>query len=198
MRVALYVRVSTRSQVTDNQQLRLMEIVRSRGYYLHDVYCDIASGADQRRPELDRMLQDAKRHLFDKIIAVKIDRLARSIINLYETVRLLDEYRVQLEIIDQPIDTSTSSGMLITNVLAAVAEFERELISDRTRDGQNRARREGKTIGRPARTLSQYQVDKIKQLLGENPEMSQRELAEHFAGISRTKLIELARVEGLI
>lgn len=196
--VALYARVSTDGQTTDNQMLRLREVARQRGYSVYGEYVDIASGACPRRPQLDRMMKDAKGGNIHRILAVKLDRLARSVINLTQMMQQLESWGVTVEFLDQPIDTGTASGRFTTTVLAAVAEFERELISDRTRDGQERARTQGKTIGRPSRSLSDYQREKILRIKAENPEISDAALAAQFEGISRNTLIRLAREEGLI
>lgn len=198
MIVALYARVSTDGQDPDNQMIRLRQVSKDRGYMVYAEYIDVASGACARRPQLDRMLADAKAGRVQKIMAVKLDRLARSVINLTTIMRQFEEWGVQVEFLDQPIDTSTPSGRMTTTILAAVAEFERELICDRTRDGQARARSQGKAIGRPQRKLTDYQREKIRRILEEEPDISAYRLAQQFEGISRNTLIKLAKEEGLL
>ena len=198
MIVALYARVSTEGQDPDNQMIRLREVAAARGYVVYAEYIDVASGACLKRPQLDRMLSAAKSGKIHKILAVKLDRLARSVINLTTIMRQLEEWGVGVEFLDQPIDTSTSSGRMTTTILAAVAEFERELICDRTKDGQARARSQGRTIGRPQKQLTDYQRDKIRRILEEEPDISDYRLAQKFEGISRNTLIKLAKEEGLI
>lgn len=192
-KVALYARVSTREQTNDNQLSRLHQIATVRDYDVIGEFVDCASGADQSRPQLNAMLKSAKNGDITKILAVRLDRLARSVVNLSELVGNLDSWGVGLEIIDQPIDTSTASGRLTYVILSAVAEFERELIRDRTRDGLARARAEGKVIGRPQKQLSEYQHEKLRAILADNPNISMRALAEHFNGISRTRLTEIVK-----
>lgn len=192
-KIALYARVSTREQTTDNQLSRLREIATVRNYEVVGEYIDVASGADQNRPQLTAMLTQAKKGNIGKIIAIRLDRLARSVVNLSELVGDLNEWGVTLEIIDQPIDTGTPSGRLTYTILSAVAEFERELIRDRTRDGIARARAEGKIIGRPRKQLSEYQEDKLRTILSNDPKISMRKLSEHFTGISRTRLTEIVK-----
>ena len=196
MIVALYARVSTDGQDTDNQMLRLRDVAEARGYVVYAEYVDVASGACSKRPQLDRML--AKAGKFHKIMAVKLDRLARSVINLTSIMQDLEEWNVGVEFLDQPIDTTTASGRFTTTILAAVAEFERELICDRTKDGQARARLQGKNIGRPQRQLTDYQREKIRRILEEEPDISNYRLAQQFEGISRNTLIKLAKEEGLL
>lgn len=198
MIVALYARVSTDGQDPDNQMFRLREVAAARGYVVYGEYIDVASGACSKRPQLDRMLADAKAGKFRKIMAVKLDRLARSVINLTTIMQQLEEWGIQVEFLDQPIDTSTPSGRMTTIILAAVAEFERELIRDRTKDGQARARSQGRSIGRPGKELSDYQREKIRRILEEEPDISNYRLAQQFEGIDRKTLIKLAREEGLL
>lgn len=198
MIVALYARVSTIDQDADNQLLRMREVARSRGYTIYAEYTDVASGACSRRPQLDQMLKAAKAGKVQKIMAIKLDRIARSVINLTTIMQDLEAWGVAVEFLDQPIDTSSPSGKLTTTILAAMAEFERELISDRTRDGLARAKSQGKCAGRPERKLSDYQREKIIRILAEEPDITPYRLAQHFDGISRNTLIKLAREEGLI
>lgn len=169
-----------------------------RGYEIAGQYVDIASGADQRRPALDDLLKDAKAGRFDKILCTKIDRLARSITNLLYIMESLDRWGVGVEFLDQPIDTGTASGRMMLTVLGALAEFERELIRDRTRDGLARAAAQGHPPGRPPRTLTDYQKAKAREILEKDPGISLTKLSAHFIGISRQTLTKLLRKEGII
>lgn len=193
IKVALYARVSTRDQTTDNQIIRLREVAKSRGYEVGGEYLDVASGADPKRPQLEAMLSAAKHGQISRIMALRLDRLARSVINLAELVGNLDAWGVGLEIVDQPIDTTTPSGRLTYTILSGVAEFERELIRDRTRDGLTRAKSQGKTLGRPRRELSDYQKAKLRRILEETPDISMRALSAQFEGIGRTRLAEIVK-----
>lgn len=196
--VALYSRVSTPGQDPENQISRLIDVARHRGYEDWQSYSDIASGANPRRPALDLMMTDAKNGKISHIIATKLDRLARSTINLLSLMQQLDSWSVTVEFLDQPIDTSTPAGKMMLTVLGAMAEFEKELIRDRTKDGLARARAEGKYGGRPKRSLSDYQRKKAMQIIAENPNISISKLAENFDGISRATLTKLLREEGII
>lgn len=189
MKVALYARVSTDKQETDNQMIRLNEWAGNMKWEVFDRYVDIASGKNAKRPELTRMLQDAKKHRFDTIIAVKLDRIGRSVIDVRNIVENLLNWDVGLKMLDQDIDTKSSSGRFTLTILSAVAEFERELIVERVNDGLARAVKEGKTLGRPKNTLSKYQIEKAKEIIAENPNISQRKFAEQFDGIGRKQLI---------
>lgn len=198
MIVALYARVSTDGQDTDNQVSRLKEVAHLRGYIVHTIYVDHASGADPKRPELDKMMKSARYHEIDKILCTKLDRLARSTINLLGLMQELDSYKVSVEFLDQPIDTGTAAGRMMITVLGAMAEFERELIRDRTNDGLRRAAAAGKTGGRPKRQLSAYQIQKAQAILAEHPDISMLELSKSFNGISRPTLVKCLREEGIL
>lgn len=198
MIVALYARVSTDGQDVDNQVDRLKEVAHARGYIVYNVFVDRASGADPKRPQLDKMMMAARYHDFDRILCTKLDRLARSTINLLKLMQDLDSYKVAVEFLDQPIDTGTAAGRMTITILGAMAEFERELIRDRTNDGLRRAAAEGRKGGRPQRKLSDYQLKKALNLLQMNPGMSMLELSKHFDGISRPTLVKCLKEEGIL
>lgn len=198
MTIALYARVSTQDQDPMNQVQRLNQVAKARGYTDVEYFIDKASGADPNRPELDRMLKDAQQGSIERIIATKLDRLARSTINLLSIMQKLDTWKVAVEFLDQPIDTSTPMGKMMLTVLGAMAEFERELIRDRTNDGLAKAKAQGRVGGRPKRELSEYQLKKAKEILEKNPQISHEALAEQFQGISRATLIKLLREKEMI
>ena len=190
VRVAVYARVSRPEQILDNQFLVLRdEAEKHPDWVIVSEYSDKASGANQSRPGLDEMMSTARRREIDLIIATKLDRIARSTLNLAKLCDELDRLGVGLFFVEQGIDTTTPEGRMVRTMLGAIAEFELELIHSRTRDGQERARREGKIIGRPKSTLSAYQIEKAKTILESDPEISQRKLAEQFDGIGRKQLI---------
>ena len=148
--VALYARVSTTEQNVDAQLDALTAYALARGFEVVDTYIDHGiSGAKAQRPALDRMMADAKRRRFDCLAVVKLDRLARSVRHLTELGATLEALGVDLMVLDQGIDTSTPAGRLLFNVLASIAEFERDLIIERTRAGIDAARKRGRVFGRP-------------------------------------------------
>jgi DNA invertase Pin-like site-specific DNA recombinase len=156
MRVGLYVRVSLSDvdekgqprQHPENQLIRLRGYAKDRGYEIFDEYVDKASGADARRPALDQMLRDARARRFGLILVTKVDRIARSVSNLYAVLTDLEARGVKFECADQDISTSSPTGKLLLAILAGMAEFERELIVDRTKAGLARARAAGIRLGR--------------------------------------------------
>jgi DNA invertase Pin-like site-specific DNA recombinase len=152
-RAALYVRVSTDNQTLENQTRELCQIAERRGWQVVETYSDAGiSGSKGRdkRPGLDRMLNDAGRRKFDIVMAWSIDRLGRSLIDLLNTVQSLEAYGVDLYLDQQNIDTTTPTGRLTFQITGAFAEFERSMIRQRVKLGLKRAKAQGKQLGRPA------------------------------------------------
>jgi len=152
-RVALYVRVSTANQTTDNQRVELERVAALRGWTVVETFRDDGiSGSKGRgdRPALDRMLKDAVRGRFDLIAVWSLDRLGRSLQQLIETVNELQAVGCDLYMHQQAIDTTTPAGKLAFSIFGAFAEFERSLIRERVKVGLERAKRNGVKLGRPS------------------------------------------------
>lgn len=151
-RAALYLRVSTGSQTTDNQRLELEAVAGRLGWTVADVFEDAgisgAKGRD-RRPQFDRLCRDAARRRFDIVMAWSVDRLGRSLQDLVAFLGDLQASGVDLYLHQQGLDTSTPSGRAMFQMLGVFAEFERGMIRERVNAGLARARREGKRLGRP-------------------------------------------------
>ena len=148
-RAALYARVSTLDQEPENQLAELRRYVEARGWTATEYVDHGISGAKDRRPALDALVQDAKRRRFDVLICWRLDRLGR---NLRHLVTLLDELQVMgiaFVSLGEGIDCTTPAGKLQLHILAALAEFERGRIQERVRAGLARARRHGTRLGRP-------------------------------------------------
>src|SRR5215813_3421336 len=137
-RAALYVRVSTDHQSVENQVRELTQVAERRGWTVVEVYRDAgisgAKGRDQR-PGLDDMLNAANRRKFDVVMAWAIDRLGRSLIDLLQTIRHLEDVGVDLYLDQQNLDTTTPTGKLLFQITGAFAEFERSMIRQRVRAG---------------------------------------------------------------
>jgi DNA invertase Pin-like site-specific DNA recombinase len=150
---AIYMRVSTeKDQTTENQRLELEVIAQRRGWQVVATYEDAGiSGTKGRdkRPGLDSLLKDAGRRKFDVVMAWSIDRIGRSLLNLLTTIEHLKAVGVDLYLDQQQLDTTTPAGKLLFQITGAFAEFEREMIVERTKAGLARARAQGKRIGRP-------------------------------------------------
>lgn len=160
-RVALYCRVSTSQQTTENQTHELSRVAEVRGWSVVETFCDDGiSGAKGRndRPALDRMLKKSIQRKFDLIAVWSVDRLGRSLHHLVETVNELHSVGIDLYIHQQAIDTSTPAGKLAFSVFGALAEYERELIRERVRTGLDRARRNGTRLGRPSNLTDETRI----------------------------------------
>ena len=168
MRVALYLRVSTKEQTTENQRRELKAVAERSGWTVVGVYEDAGiSGAKGRdkRPAFDRLLKDASRREFDMIAAWSVDRLGRSLQNL---VTFLEEIRalgVDLYLHQQGLNTTTPAGRAMFQMCGVFAEFERSMIRERINAGLERARANGKTLGRktgPSTKRQRRQADILK------------------------------------
>jgi putative DNA-invertase from lambdoid prophage Rac len=155
-RVAIYLRVSTSDQSVEAQRLELAEYCRRRGWSDVREYEDTISGAKSSRAGLDAMMADVRKRSVHAVVCVKLDRLGRSLTHLVQIIAELTSHGVALVCPSQGIDTTEGNpaGRLQLHVLAAVAEFERELIKDRTRAGLAVARAKGRKLGRRKFDLS--------------------------------------------
>lgn len=149
-RVALYARVSTlAAQNPQMQLLELREYAARRGWQVVDEYVDHASGAKESRPALNRLMTDARQRKFDVIAVWKIDRFGRSLKHLVNALAELEAVGVTFLSLRDNLDLSTPAGRLMFQIIAAMAEFERELIKERVRAGLRNAKQKGKQLGRP-------------------------------------------------
>ena len=149
MKVALYARVSTADQNAETQLAALRRYCEARGWTVVEVYVDTTCGASADRPRLTAMMEPANLRKVEAVLVWKFDRLFRSVQHM---MTALDQFRtmgVDFVSVTESIDTTTSAGRFVYTLLAAVGEFERDLIRERTRAGIDRARSEGKQIGRP-------------------------------------------------
>jgi DNA invertase Pin-like site-specific DNA recombinase len=151
MDVALYLRVSTGSQTTENQERELREVADKAGWKIVWVYRDQGvSGAKGRseRPEFDRLCKDASRRKFDKIACWSVDRLSRSLHDLTWFLTDMQKIKVDLYLHQQGMDTSTPTGRAMCQMCGVFAELERAIIRERVMAGLARAKAQGKKLGR--------------------------------------------------
>lgn len=151
-RVAVYLRVSTTTQTTENQKRELEAIAAKSGWNIVAFYEDFGiSGAKgkQHRPSFKKLMDDATRRKFDIIAAWSIDRLGRSLQDLVVFLNEINALGIDLYLHQQAVDTSTPAGKLIFHVCSVFAEFERSIISERVISGLERAKSQGKRLGRP-------------------------------------------------
>lgn len=153
-RVAIYARVSTTEQAEegysiDEQQRLLTEWCERNGYIVHEVYADrgISGKSITKRPALIKLLEDAKNKKFDVVLVWKTNRLARNILDLLKIVEVFDQNYISFRSYTENHETETSQGKLQFHMLAAIAEFERNTISENVKMGMLARAREGKWNG---------------------------------------------------
>lgn len=150
-----YARVSTREQNLDSQLEQLEKAGASR------IFQEKLSGVDKDRPELKQLLDYVRSG--DTVAIAKIDRIARSTKHLLEITEQLQVKGVELKILNINLDTSTPTGKLMLTMIGAIAEFERELMLERQRDGIEKAKQAGKYKGRKA--TARAKSEQVKELL---------------------------------
>src|SRR5437899_1971389 len=164
-RVAIYARVSTTNHGQDaGMQTREMgQFAEARGWQLADEYVDQGvSGAKDSRPELNRLMADAKRRKFDVVLVWKLDRFGRSLRHLVNALAEFESLGIAFVSLSDNLDLSTASGRLMFNIIGAMAEFERELIRERVKAGMKNARAKGTRIGRPPRNIDAATVSRLR------------------------------------
>ncbi len=155
---ALYARVSTLDQ---NCEVQLDDLRRyaSKRFTRYQEYTDAGvSGTQRHRPQLDTLMRDARKRLFDVVLVWKFDRFARSLKHLIESLDEFNALGIDFISLTEGIDTTTPAGQLLFHIVGAVAQFERDLIAERVRAGMAHARSLGKHIGRPRAPVDARQV----------------------------------------
>jgi DNA invertase Pin-like site-specific DNA recombinase len=193
VRAALYLRVSTKDQDTSNQELELRAVAARLGHEIVEVYRDngvSGSRGREKRPGFDQLHKGASRGRFDVIMAWSVDRLGRSLQDLVAFLEHLRDTNTGLYLHRQGLDTTTSSGRAMFQMLGVFAEFEREIIRERVNAGLARARskgtKSGRAIGRPIE-VDKHKVAAIREARAKG-DRSLRELAKHFdVGVSTVR-----------
>ena len=148
-RVVIYARVSTNEQNCERQVAELEQVVKNNHWELVDTYIDKGySRTTTTRPELDRMMKDAFVRKFEMVITLELSRLGSSLKHMIEIVDKFKEKKIQLFIVNQQIDTSSATGYMFFSIMTSIANYERELISERVRSGLENAKRKGIVLGR--------------------------------------------------
>ncbi len=153
-----YARVSTA-----DQYLRMQEDAL-KGSGCEEIFTDVASGTKSQRPGLDKALEYVREG--DTLVVWKLDRLGRSIQHLIQLMTSLNEKKIGFKSLQESIDTPTSGGKLIFHMFSALAEFERDLIQERTQAGLKAARARGKMGGRPP-LLDNRQINRMIEMYNE-------------------------------
>ncbi len=188
-RLALYARVSTKNngQDPETQLIALREYASARRFEVFHEYVDVGiSGAKEKRPALDQLMDHARKRRFDAVLVARFDRFARSTRHL---VLALDEFNalgVDFISLSESVDTSTPMGKMVYTVIAAVAELERSLICERVAMGLQRAKAQGKRLGRPPAAMDPAEVRTLRE-----QGMSFRAIARHL-GVSHPTVMASA------
>lgn len=175
-----YCRISTSEQAEslENQEQTLLIHGCTRSF------TDVASGAKSKRPGLTAAIDYAREG--DTIVVTRLDRLGRTTLDTLRTVQELDERGIRVEALDVNLDTATPAGRLVLNMIASLAQWERDLLIERTKEGLAHARAQGRTGGRP-----RIPEDKREAVLAAlSSGMSQKQVAEAF-GISRSSIYRI-------
>jgi len=150
MRTAIYARVSTTDQSTESQLLDLRRYVSDRGWNIFKEYCDNGiSGTKDSRPALNQLMNDARKRKVDVILVWRFDRFARSTRHLINALEEFKNLGIDFVSYQENIDTSSPLGAAIFTIISAVAQLERDIISERVKAGLRRAKENGKQLGRP-------------------------------------------------
>jgi DNA invertase Pin-like site-specific DNA recombinase len=145
-------------QSPEMQMRELNEYAVRRGWTVAGEYIDAVSGTKDSRPQLNRLMADAHKRVFDCVVVWKFDRFARSVSHMLRALETFKSLGVEFVSFSEAVDTSTPMGKMIFTVLAAVAELERNLIVERTRAGQRNAKLNGKHCGRPRSPVSDAEI----------------------------------------
>jgi DNA invertase Pin-like site-specific DNA recombinase len=184
-----YARVSTK-----DQHLR-MQLDDLQGAGCEKVYTEVASGSKNDRPVLAELLAFIQEG--DVLVIWKLDRLGRSLRHLVEVVGALLDKGVGFKSLNDPIDTTTAQGRLIFNIFASLAEFERELIRERTKAGLRAAKVRGNLAGRPkGLSRSAEKTSYAAAALYQEGTLSSREICKRL-GIARSTFYEYLRIRGV-
>src|ERR1017187_587768 len=165
VKTAIYARVSTTDQNCEMQLKELREYISRRDWKNCGEYVDTGfSGAKASRPALDRLMSDAAKRKFDCIVVYKIDRFGRSVLHLNQQLAALTSHGVRFIATSQLLDTDEKNptSRLLLQILASVAEFEREMIRERTLSGIRAAQAAGKVVGRPKRVFRRDEVVRLR------------------------------------
>lgn len=158
MKVGVYARVSTsdKEQNPETQLMHLRDFCNAQGWEIYKEYIDAASALDiAHRTAWRSLLDDAAKRKFKIVLVFKLDRAFRSVKHMHDTLSTWEALGISFKSIREQFDTSTALGRLLLNLLAALAEFELELIRERVKAGMDRAARQGKRIGRPRERIGE-------------------------------------------
>jgi DNA invertase Pin-like site-specific DNA recombinase len=191
-RAATYARVSTGDQHLETQLLDLREMAKQRGYEIAHEYSDVISGSKSRRPGLDQLLADARRHRFDVVLVVAFDRIARNVRHFLDVLDELNQLGIEFVSKREHIDTSGPLGRAMLTIVGAISELKRSLIVERVRAGMRRAKLEGRRIGR-----APLDIDRVAVVADRRSGMSLTKVAMKYR-VSRATVCRLVNESGAL
>ena len=152
---SIYVRVSTadKNQDVDLQLVPLRDFVQRQGWSVKEYIDQGYSGSTTNRPGLQALLKDCRRRLVDTVVIWKLDRLFRSLEHFVQVASELQSLNIRLISLTEAIDLGTSQGRLMANLLSTFAQFEKEILQERIREGLVNAIRKGRKLGRPSKEI---------------------------------------------
>lgn len=197
MKVHTYLRVSTDDQTIEPQRLELERYCALKGWTIEREWSDVISGSKLSRAGLDGLLAEMRAGRVQAIMAVKIDRIARSLSNFATIIAELEKRGVALIIPGQNIDTSDASptGKLMRGLLSIFAEFERDLIIQRTKAGLAAAKAKGVKLGHPSTRLPGNWPEIVSAWRTETGGTHIRDLATRLGGVSVSTAFRLSKPE---
>tara|TARA_B100000795_G_scaffold33672_1_gene22201 strand:+ start:90 stop:689 length:600 start_codon:yes stop_codon:yes gene_type:complete len=165
MRTVTYKRISTAHQDIENQSSAIDKQIKLLDWTLVGEYSEIISGTKSRdtRPELRRLLADARKRKFDRVVVYELSRLGRSIVDVINTIHELEEVGVNIFVVKNGIDTSTSQGKIFANFINIFSELERDFLISRQKESIKRIRKTGGSWGR-GKLISDEMRDRIVSL----------------------------------
>src|SRR4051812_5814183 len=182
MRAAIYARVSTVDQEPENQLQEVRRYVAARSWPAVEYVDRGVSGAKDRRPALDQLRDDARRRRFDVVVCWRLDRLGRNLKHLITLLEELQALGIAFVSLAEGIDATTPAGKLQMHILGAIAEFERERIRERVLAGLQRARAQGRKLGRPR---ARVPLERVQSVAGLPGVVAARELSVSLATLKR-------------
>lgn len=162
VKVALYARVSTTDQTAENQLLDLRRYAADRKFVIVDEFVDCMSGSLESRPRMNQMMDDARKRKFSAVLVFRFDRFARSVRHLVMALHEFKGLDIAFISYQENIDTSTPLGSAIFTICAAMAELEKSILVERIQSGLNRARQQGRHIGRPKKVIDGSQLERLR------------------------------------
>jgi DNA invertase Pin-like site-specific DNA recombinase len=189
-RAAIYARVSTGDQHVETQLLDLREMAKQRGFEIVLEYTDIISGAKSKRPGLDQLMADARRHRFDVVLVSAFDRIARNVRHFLDVLDELNHLGIEFASKRENIATGGPLGRAMLTIIGAISALELDLIRERILAGMRRAKLEGRRIGR-----APLDIDRVAAVNDRRSGMSLTEVAKKYR-VPRATVCRLVNQNG--